>query len=110
MSKNFLDNIDLFCMAKHITKTDLLRDLGLPASTISMWRQRGSMPSAETIYKIAKYFNVSMEYLMYGENSVMDDDIVLAAAQLKTLTPEQRKPIMDLITTQVIYWNNIYNK
>lgn len=106
----FVDNIDKFCKARHITKADMLRDLGFPSSLTANWKHRGNMPSAETIHKIAVYFGVPMEYIMYGEGNPMDDDIVAAAAKLKTLTREQRQPIMDLIASQVDYWYNFYNK
>lgn len=104
----FVDNIEKFCVARHITKADMLRDLGLPSSITANWKHRGNMPSAETIYKIAKYFGVPMEYIMYGEGNPMDDDIVAVAAKLKILSKEQRKPIISLIFSQVDYWEDFY--
>ena len=110
MENYFVENIEKFCNAKGITKAQMLRDLGLPSSTTANWKHRQNMPSAETIFRIAKYFGVPMEYIMYGEGNPMDDDIVAAAAKLKTLTKEQRQPIIDLIFAQVDYWHKFYHK
>lgn len=106
----FVDNIDAFLKACGKNRADLMRDLDMPSGTISNWIRRDSMPSAETIYKIARYFNCPMEYLLHGEGTPVDDDIVAVSAKLKTLTKEQRKPIIDLIFSQVNYWKDFYEK
>lgn len=36
----------------------------LSCSTISLWKGRCSAPSAEALYKLATYFNVSADYLL----------------------------------------------
>ena len=110
MENYLVENIEKFCNARGITKADMLRDLGMPSSTTANWKHRGNMPSAEVIFKISKYFSVPMEYIMYGEGNPMDEDIVAAAAKLKTLSKEQRQPIIDLIFNQVDYWFKFYNK
>lgn len=109
-SKTFVENIEKFCAARGITKADMLRDLDMPSSTTANWKNRNNMPSAETIYKVAQYFGVPMEYIMFGEGNPMDDDIVAAAAKLKTLTREQREPVIEMIFNQVDYWHDKFNK
>lgn len=46
---------------------EILDDTGLSHSSISTWRKGRANPSAEAISKIGKYFNVSADYLLYGD-------------------------------------------
>lgn len=40
----------------------IAKEIGLPSSSVTNWKQ-GKTPRAETIKKIADYFNVSVDYL-----------------------------------------------
>lgn len=40
------------------------RDTGIAENTFSNWKKRGKGVSNETLYKLATYFNVPMEYFM----------------------------------------------
>jgi transcriptional regulator with XRE-family HTH domain len=106
MNSQFLRNIDLFLAARNENQTELARHLGLPKNTVSNWKARGTIPSADVVYKIAKYFGVPMEYILYGEENSLDDDIILAIAKLKTIDKEKRKVVIDLLCSQVDYWKN----
>lgn len=44
----------------------LERELGLPRNAINNYKN-GGVPSVERVFKISKYFNVSMEYLIGQE-------------------------------------------
>ncbi len=46
---------------------DVTRATGIPASTFSDWKKGKSCPKQDKLQKIADYFNVSLEYLMTGE-------------------------------------------
>ena len=50
----------------------LMKKLGLASSSFSDWKRDKASPSTEAIVKIAKYFNVSTDYLLldsYVNNS-----------------------------------------
>lgn len=49
---------------RDITPYRVATDTGIPQSTFSDWKAGRSMPGAEKIYKLAKYFGVPMEYFM----------------------------------------------
>lgn len=49
--------------------SDLAKHLGTKQSTIQGWIDRGSIPAADTALKIAHFLNVSIEYLLTGEDS-----------------------------------------
>jgi transcriptional regulator with XRE-family HTH domain len=59
--------------AKHqISLKELSENLGLSQNAIYQWRT--SSPKAETVAKIANYFNVSTDYLLGVENN--DNSII----------------------------------
>ena len=56
-----------------ITAYKLLSDIGLSSARITQWKN-GAKPSAEAILKIARYFNVSTDYLISGEERRLESD------------------------------------
>ena len=47
-----------------IGQNKLAKDLCLSNASISYWETGKQIPSAEVIYKLSKYFNVSADYLL----------------------------------------------
>lgn len=60
------NRIDTLLSEKNKRRADLSRETGIAVTTIRSWI-KGSVPSAEAAYKIAKYFNVTLEWLLTGE-------------------------------------------
>ncbi|MCI9175620.1 MAG: helix-turn-helix transcriptional regulator [Lachnospiraceae bacterium] len=52
---------------ENIRAVDLAEAVSVNASTVSRILKGTQMPASDTLYKIARYFQVSMEYLMAGE-------------------------------------------
>lgn len=72
---------------KNISKNKLLTDLKLSKNSFVDWKNRGTVPSAETIEKIADYFGVTTDYLLgrtddinqkLGESNIKMDDFSYA--------------------------------
>ena len=55
--------LDLIARNK-TTKNKMLIDLNLSRGSFSAWERRGTIPSGETLTKIADYFGVSVDYLL----------------------------------------------
>ena len=71
---NFVDRI-LELLAQHgISKNKMLTDLHLSKNSIVDWGKRGTIPSGETLSKIAAYFNVSTDYLLGNEQKEKPSD------------------------------------
>lgn len=51
---------------KGVTTADVCRETGLKQSTIANWKRRGGGCSKNTAVALARYFNVSIDYLMNG--------------------------------------------
>lgn len=63
----FYDQVKALCSSQRIAITSLARQLHLSPSAPNNW-QNGTLPKAETIMKIAEYFDVSTDFLLYGKD------------------------------------------
>ena len=63
----FTDRIISLIDKRGITKNKLLVDLKLSKNSFVNWQERGTIPSGETLSKIAAYFNVTTDYLLGNE-------------------------------------------
>ena len=95
--------IKKLCAEKGITLTKLEEDLGIGASLIRKWKNTTS-PSIDKITLIAKYFNVSSDYLIGlsdipspAEELIEDDDFVCLQRAKSRMTPQDREKMMKMI-------------
>lgn len=63
----FWDVFEILCMRIGKSPSAVAAELGLSNSTTTSWKN-GSMPRIQTLQRIAKYFNVSAEYLIGEKN------------------------------------------
>lgn len=49
---------------------DVARATGIPSSTFTDWKKGRSTPKQDKLKKIADFFNVSVDYIMTGEEPV----------------------------------------
>ena len=57
---------------KNLTQAQLGNALNLENSTISSYERNKIMPSSDVLLKIAKYFNVSVDYLIGNTDDIQD--------------------------------------
>ena len=63
----FYDIFAKLCADRGVTPAQVVRELNLNKSTVSMWKVDKTTPKASTINSLASYFNVSMDYLLGRE-------------------------------------------
>lgn len=51
-----------------VSKAELSRAIEVPDPTVRSWFTKDSIPAADTALKIARFLNVSLEYLITGKN------------------------------------------
>ena len=73
-----------------LTQAKLSRSLGLTRSSINSWEMGLSVPSTHYIVELAKFFNVSTDYLL-GLNST-------ATIPVDGLSPKQVAALLDMIS------------
>ena len=94
-------------MEKHeINATELSKVTGVGTSTISAWKKGLQKPSVDAIIKIAKYFGVSADYLLTGEDTetpnnnelsdMLSDDVKEILRIAKALDPKRRHKLLSL--------------
>jgi len=47
-----------------LTQTEFAQELGINKSNVTRWENGQRKPDAENLYKLAKYFDVTIEYLL----------------------------------------------
>ena len=75
-----LENIKKLCKERGIGTTQLEKTLGISAGVIGRWNK--SDPSLSKVIAIAKYFNVSLDYLVYGPDTTINNKFIEALQQL----------------------------
>ena len=82
----FIDNFLKLCSEKGVSSNKACIEIGVARTAIAKWKN-GSIPSGETLQKIADYFNVSTDYLLGIEQKKIatdeDDEIQEMIEELK---------------------------
>lgn len=66
--KNIQNNLMELRKLHHLTQADISKLTGKAVTTVATWEQGKTLPDAYTLYRLAKRYNVSMDY-MYQDNS-----------------------------------------
>ena len=83
------DKIEACYKAVGKDRTHFAQEIGVPESTIRNWKRYNSVPAADILYKISKYFNVPMEYFLDGSENPLSDKEIATIINLRKLTDEQ---------------------
>ncbi len=88
---NFGDGLRTLLEERNITQKQLATDLNIAPSTIGGYVQNTSEPDFETLKRLAKYFDVSTDYLLdyrFGKAATHQEDDLLRI--FRSLSSEQR--------------------
>lgn len=64
MKNKFALRLNELLIENEISKRELAKKIGVSATSISDWSMGKILPTAENVYLIAEYFNVSADYLL----------------------------------------------
>ena len=64
----FFVRVTELCKRKGISLSTAAREIGLSNSAITYWK-RGSVPKASTVWKLADFFGVTVDYLIGKDSS-----------------------------------------
>ena len=73
----FIDKVKQLIDRDGISANKLFADIGLSHNTMRNWIDKGQTPSSDTVAKIAKYFNISSDYLLGIETEKAAQGITL---------------------------------
>ena len=57
-----------------VTSYEVAKKAGVTQTALSNWKAGRSTPKAETLQKIADYFNVTVDYLLTGKEAEINDE------------------------------------
>ena len=99
----FYDNIYKVCREKNTNPTTVLKALGFSSGNISKWKQ-GSVPNLEMVCRIAQYLDVSLDYLVFGEEKQANDVCIDPEwVEIITHIPEDRQDMCkDFLRTHMV--------
>ncbi len=107
---------------KQITQTQLANALNTKQSTIASWKKQGSQPSSTLIVDIARTLDVSVDYLLTGEekeqryftkeeekllqayratDQIGKQRIMEYASEMQKLHPEQEEEPLNLSASKI---------
>lgn len=67
----YYENFRKLCELNNVKPGTVSRETGISTATLSSWKQDKYTPKPDKLQKIADYFNVSLDFLMKGEDSEM---------------------------------------
>lgn len=103
MESVLYQRIKELCSRRNITIAKLESELGFGNASIKKW-EKTSSPSIDKILKVAKYFDVSIDYLLGRtdiEGSISeiigDEDIISFQRAREKMTPSDRERMMQML-------------
>lgn len=103
MESTLYTRIKELCAEREITLAKLEEETGLSSSIIRKWKNNTS-PSIDKIKLIARFFNVSTDYLIglsdiptSAEELIGDDDFVSLQRAKSRMSPQDRERMMQMI-------------
>jgi len=108
----FYDVFIHLCVEKGVKPSRVTMDLELSKATATKWKN-GSVPTGETLQKLAEYFDVSVDYLLGNEKKspetnpgdliIADEDIIRIQRARSKMNDAEKAHMME--TLKVIYKN-----
>lgn len=69
-----LKRIEILRIERDLSAKQIIDSIGIDKSTYSTWKSKDRTPDANNLVKIARFFNVSTDYLLTGEGYDMPDE------------------------------------
>lgn len=92
----FYENFFYLCENNHKDKGIVCKECGLSQGIHSKWKN-GVIPKIDAVIAIAKYFNVSTDYLLLGEEANIDDVEQSLLNSYRSLSEENQDIILSNI-------------
>ncbi len=67
----FYETFTMLCNNKKISPTATLQKIGVSTSKLTAWKN-GSTPSVAVLILISEFFDVSIDYLIYGKERIVN--------------------------------------
>lgn len=90
------NNLKILRNKKTVSQQEIADYLKITRQAYSFYENGKRQPDYETLLKLAKYFNVSVDELLGDLDENSDENLVILNRNAKKLTPENRKKLLDM--------------
>lgn len=70
---DIIDRLNLLQQESGMNQKHLAIDIGLSPNAFTVWNKGETKPALTPLIKISKYFNVSLDWLVFGEDAPNND-------------------------------------
>lgn len=70
--EEFLKILDDYLKTKNLSRRQFCILTDIPTTTLSSWKSKNLLPSVEFVAKIAKFMNVSLDWLVNGDENIIE--------------------------------------
>lgn len=83
---------------KGISLKELGAAMGVAESTMSLYENGKRQPDYETLLKLAEYFNVTVDYLLRGNDNSerLPEELVILNRKARNMSPEKRQKLLEM--------------
>lgn len=85
----FWDRFYALCISKGTKPNPVAKEIGISSGVVTRWKNEGTLPSGETLVKLADYLNCSVDYLLGREP--LGDSLSVSASNISGGTVVQGK-------------------
>lgn len=98
IGKEIVERIDTLLIGKNIKRYALAETVGISVQAFSDWKSRGTIPAGDILLRIARYLNVSLEWLITGEDEEgLSPEIRALVEKIKILDQNDFKAVQQLV-------------
>lgn len=103
---SFAERLESLLKERQITAYKLAKEIGVAQTQVSSWK-RGNLPSFENVVTLSAYFQVSIDYLMTGEQASADNRLYLTEKerdlieQFRKLTQYEQDDVYYIVEMKV---------
>jgi transcriptional regulator with XRE-family HTH domain len=101
-----VDRFLLLMEQRNLKPAQITRELGLSSSSFTDWKRGKGSPSLDVVIKFADYFNVSLDYIVRGEdfkNPLADKSLEISNRREQQCLKKFRKLSPELQDKLLIY-------
>lgn len=88
------------CKQHNIKITTLLKELKIAAGSSTSWK-RGTVPNSDALIKISEYFNVPVDYILFGKEPTIPTEYQSLINSYKELSKDNQQLLQDIISSMI---------
>ena len=88
------------CKQHNIKITTLLKELKIAAGSSTSWK-RGTVPNSDALIKISEYFNVPVDYILFGKEPTIPTEYQSLITSYQELSKDNQQLLKDIISSMI---------